>query len=66
MAICRTDRQDVLLARMACGGQILSMVEKIRFFSSMFSITASITRSTSLKSSGLMVPVSRARVASFS
>src|SRR3972149_5479464 len=57
MAISVTERQEVLLARMAWAGQTLSNVENILFFSSMFSMTASITRSRSVKDSNPTIPL---------
>ncbi len=47
------------MARMVCGGQIWSSLANIFFFSAMFSMAASITRSRSPKSSMLRVPLMR-------
>src|SRR3990170_5541334 len=66
MAISVTERQEVLLARMACAGQTLSSVENILFFSSMFSMTASITRSRSVKDSNPTTPLILLKAASLS
>ena len=46
-AMSVTDSEDVLLARIACGGAMASTLPKISFLRSRLSLTASITRSAS-------------------
>ena len=65
-AISVMQRLEVLLARMAWGGQMASNSAKTCFLTSIFSTTASITRSQGAKSSILVVPWMRARAASIS
>ena len=45
MAISMTERHEVLVARTVCSGHTLSISANRRFFRSMFSLEASITRS---------------------
>ena len=56
VAIWMIGMDDVLLARMACGGQIWSSSAKVRFLISGFSVAASMTRSHAAKSSRRVVP----------
>ena len=61
VAIWMTGIDDVLLARMACGGQTASSSSNVRLLISRFSVAASMTRSQSPKSSSDVVPVRAAR-----
>ena len=58
--------EEVLVERMACGGQIWARLANILSFRSRISGTASMTMSTSWKSSMLEVVVRRARASSAS
>ena len=65
-AISVMEMEDVFVARTAWGGQVRARVAKIERLSSTISGTASITMSTSPRSSILVEGVSRARAASAS
>ena len=54
-----TLHDDVLEARIACGGQIRSSFANVSFLSAWFSVIASTTRSTALRSSSRVVPAMR-------
>src|SRR5437762_1968189 len=54
-AIAVTLHDDVLEARIACGGQIRSSLAKVSFLSAWFSVIASTTRSAVLRSSSRVV-----------
>ena len=61
-AILVMEMEEVFVARMACGGQILASWEKIWAFREGISGTASMTKSTVERSSIFVVVVSRDRV----
>ena len=63
-AISVTDNDDVLVARIASAGQMASRASKIERFRSRLSVTASMTRSRSPKSSRLLLNLIRPRVVS--
>ena len=65
-AILVMDMEEVLVARMACGGAILASWEKMSVFKEGISGTASITKSTLERSSSLVVGESRERAESAS
>ena len=65
-AIFVIDMEDVLVARMACGGAILASWEKISIFNVGISGTASMTKSAVERSSILVVGESRERAESAS
>ena len=58
-AIAVTLQDDVFDVSSACGGQIRSSLAKVSFFSAWFSVIASTTRSTALRSSSRVVPAMR-------
>lgn len=62
-AILVMEMEDVLVARMACEGQIWANWAKMELLRERISGTASMTKSTSWRSSILVVQVRRARAA---
>ena len=64
-AISVSDMDDVLDARITWGGQSSSNSLKTLFFRSKFSMTASMTKSTSFRSAISVVPLILPRMASF-
>ena len=61
-----TDKDEVLVARIACGARILSRVASVACLRSRCSGMASTTSSTSARSSSDVVNVIRSKIASFS